>query len=138
MGQVSINGTFSSGPVQVGSGFPQAIYTTPLATSVTPKPYSAASGVMQRRVAVASPSFVALQGLGASDAVARCDLLYLRSDAPLILRLSNQDPLNPMGSPLVVEVPVAGLVIMEFPASSPLVLLEAQGSATVEYAVSGQ
>jgi len=33
---------------------------------------------------------------------------------------------------------VSGLVIMEFPASSPLVLLEAQGSATVEYAASGQ
>jgi len=138
VGQVSINGTLSSGPVQVGSGFPQAIYTTPLATSVTPKPFSAASGVMQRRIAVAAPTFVTLQGLGPTDTVVRCDLLYLRSDAALILRLSNQDPLNPFGPPLVVEVPVSGLVIMEFPASSPLVLLEAQGSATVEYAASGQ
>lgn len=138
MGQVSINGTLSSGPVQVGAGFPQAIYTTPLATSVTPKPFSAASGVMQRRVAVAAPGFTPLQGLGPTDAVVRCDLLYLRCDAGLILRLSNQDPLAPLGPPLVVLVPVAGLVILEFPASSPLVLLEAQGSATVEYAFSGQ
>lgn len=138
MGQVAINGTMQAGPVQVGAGFPQAIYTTPLATSVVPKPFSTASGVMQRRVSVASPAFVTLQGVGPSDTVERGDLLYLRSDAPLILRLSNQDPLAPLGPPLVVEVPVFGLVLLEFPASSPLVLLEAQGSATVEYAITGQ
>jgi hypothetical protein len=138
VGQVAINGTLIGGPVQVGAGFPQAIFTTPLQTSVSPKPFSAASGVMQRRIAVAAPGFVDLQAAGPFVAVQRADLLYLRCDAQLILRLSNQDPLNPLGPPLVVLLPVSGLVIIEFPASSPLVLLEAQGSATVEYAASGQ
>lgn len=138
MGQVAISGTYQGGPVQVGAGFPQAIFTTPLSTSVSPKPFSEASGVMQRRVAVASPAFVVLQGVGPTDTVVRGDLLYLRCDAGLILRLSNQDPLAPLGPPLVVTIPVMGLVILEFPASSPLVLLEAQGSATVEYAITGQ
>ena len=138
MGQIVISGTYQGGPVQVGAGFPQAVYTTPLQTSVSPKPFSSGSGVMQRRVAVASPGYVVLQGVGPGDAVERGDLLYLRCDAQLYLRLSNQDPLNPLGPPIVVVVPVSGLVILEFPASSPLVLLEAQGSATVEYAITGQ
>lgn len=138
MGQVAINGTLIGGPVQVGAGFPQAIFTTPLSTSVVPKAFSAASGVMQRRIAVASPSFATLQGVGTGDAVERGDLLYLRSDAQLLLRLSQTDPLAPLGPPLVRELFTVGLVIVEFPASSPLVLLEAQGSATIEYAITGQ
>lgn len=138
MGQVVISGTYQAGPPQVGAGFPQAIYTTPLVTSVSPKPFSQGSGVLQRRVAVAAPAFVVLQGVGPTDAVQRGDLLYLRCDAGLLLRLSNTDPLAPLGPPLVVVIPVMGLVLLEFPASSPLVLLEAQGSATVEYAITGQ
>ena len=87
---------------------------------------------------MASPGWAALQGVGSGDAVERGDLLYLRSDAPLTLRLSTQDPLNPTGPPVVRTVPVQGLYIHEFPQAEPLVLLEAQGSATVEYAVTGQ
>ena len=138
MGQVVIQGTYQGGPVQVGAGFPQAIYTTPLQTSVSPKPFSAGSGVLTRRVAQASPGFTPLQGVGPTDAVVRGDLLYMRSDAALLLRVSTQDPLAPLGPPIVVLVPISGLFIIEFPASSPLVLLEAQGSATVEYAITGQ
>lgn len=138
MGQVVIQGTYQGGPAQVGAGFPQALYTTPLQTSVTPKPFSAGSGVMTQRVAVASPGFVPLRGVGPTDAVVRGDLLYLRCDAALQLRISTQDPLAPLGPPIVVVVPVSGLYIHEFPAGQPLVLLEAQGSATVEYAITGQ
>ena len=138
MGQVSVVGTVLGGPVQVGAGFPQAIFTTQLATSPNPKPYSAATGVLQRRVNVASPSFGALSGVGAGDTVEKGDLLYLRSDSQLLLRLSQVDPLNPSGTPLVRQLYVSGLVLIEFPASSQLVLLEAQGSATIEYAITGQ
>lgn len=138
MGQVAINGTVLGGPVQVGSGFPQAIFTTVLATSPNPKPFSSASGVLTRRVAQASPGFVTLSGVGPTDSVVRGDLLYMRSDAQLLIRLSQVDPLNPIGPALVRELIMSGLLIVEFSAASPLVLLEAQGSATIEYLVTGQ
>lgn len=137
MGQIAISGTILGGPVQVGAGFPQAIFTTTLATSPTPKPFGAGSGVLTRRVAVASPGFVTLSGVGPADTVVRGDLFYLRSDAQLLLRMSQTDPLNPLNT-LVRDLYVNGLVVIEFPASSPLVLLEAQGSATIEYLVTGQ
>ena len=137
MGQVAISGTVLGGPVQVGAGFPQAIFTTNLGTSPTPKPFSAASGVLTRRVNVAAPGFQTLSGVGPTDAVVRGDLLYLRSDSQLLIRISQTDPLNPLNT-LLREIYIAGLVVLEFPSSSPLVLLEAQGSATIEYLITGQ
>jgi hypothetical protein len=127
VGQVSIAGTVLGGPVQVGAGFPQAIFTTTLGTTPSPKPFSAATGVLQRRVNVAAPAFAVLSGVGVDDTVTKGDLLYFRTD-----------PLNPSGPPLIRELFVNGLAVIEFPAASPLILLEAQGSATIEYAITGQ
>lgn len=138
MGNVAVTGTILGGPPQIGSGFPQAIFTTTLATTPNPKPFSAATGVLTRRVAQAGPGFLTLSGVGALDTVVRGDFLYLRCDSQLLLRLTQTDPLNPSGDPLVRELYVSGLVVLEFPPSSPLVLLEAQGSATIEYAITGQ
>lgn len=138
MGQVVLAGTFTGGPAQVGVGFPTAIFTANLATTPSPKPFSAATGVLTRRVSQVAPGFVVLSGVGPTDTVVRGDTLYLRSDAQLLLRVSQQDPLNPLGPALVREIYQSGLYVVEFPASSPLVLLEAQGSATIEYAITGQ
>jgi len=138
MGQVAISGTILGGPVQVGVGFPQAIFTTQLATTPNPKPFSNASGVLTRRLAQASPGFAPMQGVGPTDSVVRGDTLYLRTDSQVLLRVSQTDPLNPLNPPLVREIYVNGLFIVEFPQSSPLVLLEAQGSATIEYLITGQ
>ncbi len=138
MGQVAVSGTIMGGPVSPGSGFPQAIFTTTLGTSPSPKPFSAGSGILSRRVAQAAPGFVVLGGVGPADAVVRGDLLYLRSDSELLLRLSQSDPLNPSGPALVRLLDIGGLTVIEFPPSSPLVLLEAQGSATIEYLITGQ
>ncbi len=137
MGQLTIAGTLLGGPVQVGAGFPQAIYTTQLALSQTPRPFSKGSGVVQSTVNTPSPSYEPLQGVGPTDRVRYGDVLYLRCDGSLELRISQTDPLNPLGPPLVRLLNVQGLQIMEFPPSSRLVLLEAQGSATVEYAIFG-
>jgi hypothetical protein len=139
MGQLAISGTVLGGPVTIGAayGFPQSLFTTQLATTPNPKPFSAASGVLTRRVSTVSPSFAVLTGVGATDTVQRGDTLYLRSDAQLLLRISQLDPLNP-ATTLVRLVYVQGLFIVEFPQSSPLVLLESQGSATIEYLVTGQ
>lgn len=138
MGQVLIQGSLTGGPPQQGVGFPQAIFTTQLATTPSPKPYSAATGVLTRRIAQAAPGFVVLTGVGPDDTVQRGDTLYLRSDAQVLLRISQIDPLNPSGPALVRELLMSGLFICEFPPSSPLVLLEAQGAATLEYCISGQ
>lgn len=138
MGQIVVQGTVLGGPTTIGAGFPQALFTTILATNPTPKPFSLASGVISRRLAVASPAFAPLQGVGPTDTVQRGDFLYFRSDSQVLLRLSQTDPLNPLNPPLQRELYVNGLVIIEFPQSSPLVLLEGQGSATLEYLITGQ
>lgn len=138
MGQIVIQGSLTGGPPQQGVGFPQAIFTTQLATTPSPKPFSAASGVLTRRVSQVSPGFTVLTGVGADDTVVRGDTLYLRSNSQVLLRISQTDPLNPGGPVLVRELYVSGLFVCEFPPASPLVLLEVQGSATIEYCCSGQ
>lgn len=138
MGQLTISGTILGGPAQVGgAGFPGALFTTVLGTAPSPKPFSVATGIVSRRVSQASPGFAALQGVGPTDTVTAGDFLYLRSDSGVVLRVSNRDPLNPAGPALTTLIPVQGLAILEFPPSSPLVLLEVQGSAQLEYFVSG-
>jgi len=138
MGQIVVQGSITGGPPQQGVGFPQAVFTTQLATTPSPKPFSAATGVLIRRVAQVGPGFVGLTGVGPDDTVVRGDTLYFRSDAQVLLRISQTDPLNPGGPALVRELLVSGLLICEFPPASPLVLLEVQGSATIEYCISGQ
>lgn len=137
MGQIVIAGTMIAGPPVVGGVFPSSIYTTQLALSQVPKPFSKASGVMQSTVQTAAPAFEPLQGVGPTDRVRQGDTLYLRCDAPILLRVSTVDPLAPLGPPIVELNPVAGLYIREFPLGQRLVLLEAQGSATIEYAITG-
>lgn len=136
MGQVRVDGALLSGPVVPGIGFPSAIFTTQLSLSQNPRPFSRGSGIVQTRVETPSPGYEPLQGVGPDDRVRRGDVLYLRCDAELELRLSQYDPLNP-GTPLVRLLRVLGLVIIEFPSSSQLVLLEAQGASTLEYAIFG-
>lgn len=137
MGQLSIAGTIIAGPPTVASGiFPSAIYTTQLGLSQNPRVFSKATGVIQSRVETPTPGFEPLQGVGPTDRVRRGDVLYLRCDSALILRVSTFDPL---GGPVIVELnPVLGLYVREFPLGQQLALLEAQGSATIEYAITGQ
>lgn len=137
MGSLRLDGAITGGPAQVGSGFPQAIFNAPLALTPTPKPFSAGSGVLTRQVAQVSPGFTTLTGVGPDDTVVRGDTLYFRSNAQLLLRISQADPLNPSGPALVRELYVSGLLVVEFPPSSPLVLLEAQGTANIEYLITG-
>lgn len=139
MGQVAINGALLGGPTVIGGpGFPGAIFNAPLALSTNPKAYSAASGVLTRRVATLPLAWTVLTGVGSDDSVQRGDTLYIRSDAPLMLRLSRVDPLAPLGPPIEFEVYIQGLYVMEFAPGSPLVKLEAQGAATIEYLITGQ
>lgn len=138
MGQVNVQGSITGGPPTQGTGFPGAVFNVQLATTPAPKTFSAGSGVIQSRVATVSPAFEPLSGVGPTDRVKRGDFLYFRCDAPLLLRISQTDPLNPSDPPLQRLLYVQGLCILEFQPASPLVLLEAQGAATIEYLITGQ
>lgn len=138
MGQLTVNGAITAGPPTVGVGFPQMLANAQLATTPSPKPFSKGTGTIQSTVATASPAFEPLQGVGPTDRVRQGSFLYLRCDSQLLLRISQTDPLNPGDPPLQRLLYVMGLCIIEFPSSSPLVLLEAQGSANIEYLITGQ
>lgn len=139
MGSSSLTGSLIGGPPNSGgSSFPEAQFIAQLGLTPSPKVWSAASGVLQRQVSQAAPGFLALSGVGPTDTVQRGDTLYFRSNGPVVLRLSYVDPTNPLGPPLQAVVPVQGLLLQEFSTPSPLVGLEVQGSAQIEYLITGQ
>lgn len=133
--QVKIDVTLAAGPPNgCGEGsFPSA--QTTVAGGVGPsacggKPYSAASGLQVRTVNVASPTYLELAGVSPDGTVVKADTLYFKASAPVTLRLTTEDA--------AVEVaPIGGLLVREFPPGKALTLLEIQGSATIEYFVSG-
>lgn len=135
MGQLKLEGTLIAGPPDVNSGFPSMQITTPFATRQSPKLWGVATGVLYRSVNVSSPSFGALQGVGATDTVTKGDFLYIKSSGPVLLRLTQDDG---SGGNNVRLLDIDGLTVLEFSTSKHLKLLEVQGMATIEYFVSGQ
>ena len=137
MGQVAVNGTLVAGTSVCGCdcGFPSETVTAAFATTPNPKGYQVASGCLTRHLATALNVFVGLSGIGATDTVTAADFLWVRTDSPMQIRVSQKtDP-----STTVVTVhQVTGLFVWEPPTSQPIVLLEASGSGTIEYFVSGQ
>lgn len=134
MGQVRLDGAFVVGPPSVSGGsFPSAQIITQLAMrDGSVKLFDAASGVVQQQIDVDAPSYVTLS---AASVVARGDLLYLRSDSAIVLRITRDDG---VGGDVVILVPVHGLLILEFQETLFMKLLEAQGSALIEYFVAGR
>jgi hypothetical protein len=134
MAIIQVTGTVFVGPQSSGSGvFPAGSVNTPFETTPNPKISQVSS---QNELRVQSPSaFQQLSGLGAGWTVTKADTLYLRSDAPVILRLTQA---NPSGPPTVQTVAIQGLFISEFPQVNALILIEVQGSAGIEYVISGQ
>ena len=130
-----LSGNITAGPATASdTSFPGMSADVPLGTKQTG--FQASTGTLRK--ALASPgSFVALSGVGAAagDAVNVGKMLYIRSDARIQLRLTQKDPLA--GPDIVKIVPVCGLTVMEYEANDGLVLLEAQGSAIIEYMVCG-
>jgi hypothetical protein len=117
----------SGGPAGSGA-FPGGVGSFSLATSPDPKGYSVnASGVKNLN----SPSvYVPLPGLGANSDVANADFLYLKSNGPVFVRITQTAG--------VQVIHLQGMLMLEFPANDLLTLVELEGSATVEYFVSGQ
>jgi hypothetical protein len=134
MGQLSLSGVLQAGPANPVDGqFPGSALTVPLSFISGTKQYVPGTGVLQRNVA--SPgAFAALDGVGAAATVTAGHFLYLKANAPMIVQLTCDDGL---GGTVVAEVPVYGLLMLEFPATQPLELLKVKGTGMLEYMVVG-
>ncbi len=93
------------------------------------------TGFARRTIVVLPPSWLALGEVGATATVKQGDFLYLRTNAPISIRLTVDDGAG--GTRTYVE-DVESLVLKTFPTGKPLELLEVQGSATIVFLVSGQ
>lgn len=138
MPNATLSGNLYVQPSDASGAFPAGATSIPLALSPSPKSLTVDSGVVKRNVA--SPAaFVALSGVGASDAVTQGSFLYVRTNAPMQLRMTFN---NPAGGVTTAVVPVGssiggGLLVLEFDPTRYLTLLEAEGIGTIEYLVGG-
>lgn len=135
MGMVTVSGALLAGPPSAGEGFPAMLANAPLSLINSPKQMGVATGVLSRLVNQPSPAFGPLQGVGPTDTVTAGDLLYLKCDGLLILRVTTDDG---SGGSVVELNPVHGLYVREFSTVRALKLLEVQGVARCEYFISGQ
>lgn len=134
MGQLSLSGALVGGPPTAGDGFPASLFNTPISTLSSPKSFQVASGVISRLLNSPS-SYVTLQGVGSADTVTHGDFLYFKCDGQILLRLTFDDG---VGGSTTAVLPLMGLHVAEYQTAKFLKLLEAQGSARVEYFISGQ
>lgn len=134
MGALALEGSLLAGPPGCGGTFPTASLAEQLALYTSPKPYQAATGVLSRTVN--SPAaFVPLNALGVAGDVTQCDFLYLKSDGPLILRMVQDDGSG--SGTITYDMPIQGLVLLEFPSAQPLLGISVKGTARIAYLLSG-
>lgn len=128
MSNLQLSGSITAGPAG-GSGFPGGIASFSLATTPDPKGFSVCA---HGQKLLSSPSsFQTVPGLGTGQDVVNGDFLYLKSNAPITVRLTQ-------AGMSVQLVGLNGTMILEFPATAYLNLVEVEGSASIEYFISGQ
>lgn len=95
------------------------------------------SGLAKRTVSVTAPSWVTLSGVGEADTVTRGQFLFVKANAPVLVRLTYDDG---AGGDVLVVLPVDTLapLVLSFQSAKYLKQVEVQGSATIQYLVSGQ
>jgi len=130
---IVLSGTLVKGPLGAGDcAFPAGTTTIPFSSYPIQKNAAASFSAAKQ---VDSPSaFAALDGVGTSETVTQGNFLFLRTTSPFQLRLTTKADSGP---DVVAVIPVQGLAIIEFPTGNYLLLLEAKGSGTIEYVVSG-
>lgn len=132
MGTITVEGNLNGGPGTVSEGFPSASFNASLRLISSPKGFGAATGVLSVRLN--SPSaFAPLAGV--PDNCQRANFFYLKCDTAIALRLTFDDGIG--GDTLVVLPAVRGLFVAEFDDVKFLKLIEAQGSAQLEWLASG-
>ncbi len=128
MSNVVLSGSITAGPVG-SSGFPAGVASFAIGTTPDPKGFTvSASGV---KLLNSPSSFQALPGLGTGQDVTNADFLYLKANSSVVVRITQAG-----GS--VQLITIQGTLILEFPATAYLNLVEVEGSATLEYFISGQ
>jgi hypothetical protein len=135
-GQVAISGTVTAGPTTSGDTvFPAGVTNIPFTLNIAQKAYGASSGAQSE--AVASPSsFVTLAGINASvGTVKNCNTLYLRTSAAMDVRITQNNPLG--GTTVSLVKQVKGLFIVEVDDLNAILLVEVQGTGTVEWGAWG-
>ena len=135
-GQTVLDGTITSGPPTVtDTTFPSSVNTVTLRTAPWPKGYNCNTGTKLRTVN--SPgAFVTLDGVGTNHDVPAADFLYLRCDNEVLLRITQR-----MGAGPATQVATfyhVGPLVKQSSTTNPIVLVEVQGSATIEYQAEGQ
>jgi hypothetical protein len=134
MGTVSFAGEILARPNVVSeSTFPGGRTEVALSLTPTTKSANVLTGVQVRTIA--SPNaFVELSGVGATDTVTQSNFLYLRTNAPMDVRVTMKNGVDP---DTVSTVYVNGLLIMEFDSARYLNLIEVKGAGQVEWFSSG-
>jgi hypothetical protein len=136
MATIDLTGTITAGAQSAGIDvFPGASARIPLGFYGGQSKAFMVGGCVLTRIINSPAAFVTLSGVGASDVVTQGSFLYLKSDGVMILELTTDDG---AGSTEVVELPVQGLVVIEFPTNRPLEALRIKGSGKIEYLVAGQ
>ena len=142
MGQLRVSGQIVQSPSCVqeapsyacaGIPVPAGVTSIPLSLTPTTKPSVKHAGGNK---ALSSPSsFQAIGGLGATDDVTMADTVYIKSDAPVQIQLTQQNLAG--GSAVVSVVNLGGSGLWEFPVGGYLTGLAAQGTCNLEYLISG-
>jgi hypothetical protein len=132
MGQARLDGSLQAGPPAVTEGtFPASTFSVPIALTPNPKGYLVSDATLSRRIN--SVPWIALSGLGATDSVTEASTIYLRSDSPLDVRITQS-----IDDVLVVSTSrLHGTLLREFPSSDPATLVEVKGNATIDFYVQG-
>lgn len=135
MGQLKLSGSLTGGPAAVMDGsFPATTWLVSLGFAQgCSKEFGAASGVLTRQVA--SPgAFIALSGVGSTDAVTQANALYFKCNSPMQLRVT----FHPLSGPDYKSViPVSGPMVLETPDDQYITGLEVMGAGPIEYLATG-
>jgi len=134
MGVLKLDGTLIAGPPSGTTDvFPATVQSVPLALVQGSKSFQVATGVLVRNLA--SPlAFLALPELGANAAVTKATFLYLKCNAPMVVRRTTDDG---GGGNVVATEPLQGPFICEYPDATFLKLLEVKGTGPIEYFLCG-
>ena len=120
----------ASPPSSTDGGLPSGVTNISFGLNPSTKMVNVDTGAMTRQIN--SPSdYITLEGVPST--VSQGTTLFIRTTAPFLFRLTNNDPITPTQAIL----PINGTVLLEFPADKYLTLLEAQGSGTIEYYIGG-
>jgi len=139
--QIIVSGTITQSPPPVTGTTIAAspVGTVPAGTTqipilLTPSPKQSLKRASGNKVLSSPSSFQTLSGLGSTDDVTNCDTLYLKCDANILVQLTVT---NPAGGTFVSTVSLYGTLIQEFATNAYLVGIALQGTANVEYIISG-